>query len=150
MPTWSEFATERPAMAAALTDKLTPAPIAFIATSRRDGAPRVHPFCPIFAEGRMFIAVNPASPKRWDLRNDGRYAMHALPGERDEEFYATGRATLVAEGSLRAAAVSGAGHAVHPCDDVFELSVDSAMTAHWENWAQPDTYAVRVFWPDRG
>lgn len=149
MPTWGEFAAARPEMAAGLTSALDPAPIAFIATTRRDGAPRVHPFCPIFAAGQMFIAVNPTSPKRWDLRNDGRYAMHALPGERDEEFYATGRAELVPGGALRAAVVAAAGHTVRADDDVFALSIDTAMTAYWENWAQPDTYAVRTFWPPR-
>lgn len=149
MATWGEFAAARPEMAAGLTSALDPAPIAFIATTRRDGAPRVHPFCPIFAEGRMFIAVNPTSPKRWDLRNDGRYAMHALPGERDAEFYATGRATLITDGPRRTAAAAGAGHTVHDNDDVFELTIETAMTAHWENWTRPDTYAVRTFWPER-
>ncbi len=148
MASWNEFAQSRPDMAAALTERLTPTPIAFIATVRRDGAPRLHPFCPIFAEGRMLIAVNPTSPKRWDLRREGgRYAMHALPGEHDEEFYCTGQTMFIPEGRLRAATVAAAGHTVHPADWVFELSIEAAMTAYWENWAQPSTYAVRSFWP---
>ena len=146
MQAWAEFEAARADMARVLQDALERVPIAFIATVRRDGAPRVHPFCPIFAEGRLLIAINPTSPKRWDLRNDGRYAMHALPGERDEEFYATGRAAQVPQGELREATVAAAGFTVHPGDWVFELGIDSVMTAYWENWAQSDTYAVRTFW----
>lgn len=146
MATWADLERDRADVAKALHDLLARVPIAYIATVRRDGAPRVHPFCPIFAEGRMLIAINPTSPKRWDLRNDGRYAMHALPGDRDQEFYATGRAMRVPEGELRAATVAAAGFTVHPGDWVFELDIETVMTAYWENWAQPDTYAVRTFW----
>lgn len=133
-------------MADVLNRLLATVPIAYLATTRRDGAPRVHPICPIFAEGRMFVAVNPASPKRFDLKRDGRYALHGMPGERDEEFYATGRARLVEPGARREAVVAAAGHTVHPGDWVFELDLTTADTAYWENWVQPDTYAVRRHW----
>jgi hypothetical protein len=124
-------------------------PIMYLATVRRDGAPRVHPVCPIWSGDAMYIAVAPVSPKRHDLRRDGRYALHALPGKQDAEFYVTGRARLVPDGDERAAVVAAAGHTVHPADDVFELGIDEAMTAYWENWAKPDTYAVRRWWPPR-
>jgi hypothetical protein len=132
-------------------------PITYLATVRKDGSPRVHPVCPIFAEGRMFIAVNETSPKRFDLANDGRYAMHALPGQErevdgkkrgDDEFYVTGLARRVLDDETRAAITRAAGHTVHPSDWLFELRIDRAMTAYWENWAQPDTYAVRQVWRD--
>ena len=61
---------------------------------RRDGSPRVHPVCPVIAVGRLFVAVPVWSPKRFDLKRDGRYAMHALPGKRDDEFYVTGCAVV--------------------------------------------------------
>ncbi|MDE3095727.1 MAG: pyridoxamine 5'-phosphate oxidase family protein [Chloroflexota bacterium] len=130
---------------------LDPAPIMMLATVRRDGAPRVHPVCPIFAAGRVYVAVAGGkraqpSPKRWDLLRDGRYALHGLPGDRDEEFYASGRARLVEDAGERAAVVAGAGHTVHDADWVFELGIERAMTAYWENWTKPDTYAVRRSW----
>jgi hypothetical protein len=98
----------------------------------------------------MFIAVNPASPKRLDLMNDGRYAMHGLPGkprgnQGDDEFYMTGRSVLI-EGADRRIAVESAGHTVHPEDWVFELAPEYVMTAYWENLGKPDTYAVRREW----
>jgi hypothetical protein len=151
MATWQEFEAATPEMAAVLRGILDWIPITYLATVRKDGSPRVHPICPIFAGGRMYVAVAGAgrehpSPKRYDLRRDGRYAMHALPGKRDDEFYCTGRARLVSDGDERRAVSEGAGHTVHEGDDVFELGLDVVMTAYWENMGQPDTYAVRQVW----
>jgi hypothetical protein len=147
MATWQAFAEAEPEMAAVLRKQLDWIPICYLATTRRDGSPRVHPYCPIFADGRMFIAVAPTSPKRWDLARDGRYAMHALPGKHDAEFYMTGWATRIDDdAATRAAVVAAAGHAVRPVDWVFELGAEYVMTAYWENVGQPDTFAVRCEW----
>jgi hypothetical protein len=156
MASWSEFAEARPDMAEVLTTLLKRVPIAYIATVRRDGAPRVHPVCPIITAGRMFIAVSDTSPKRWDLARDGRYALHALPGlwrevdgdtRGDDEFYITGRARRITDDDTRQLISAAAGHTIHPTDWLFELEIERAMTAYWEKVGQPDTYAVRQFWP---
>jgi hypothetical protein len=138
-------------MAAVATDCLAWIPIAYLATVRRDGAPRVHPVCPIIAGGRMYVAVaGPGgaapSPKRFDLLNDGRYALHTLPGKRDDEFYATGRARRAHDPAVHVAVAAAAGHTVHREDWIFELDLESVMTAFWEKRGEPDTYAVRRFW----
>lgn len=146
MATWEAFAAAEPAMAKVLRNLLGWIPIAYIATVRRDGSPRVHPFVPIFAADRMFIAIPAWSPKRHDLTNDGRFAMHALPGKRDDEFYMTGRASLVENAETRKAVSDAAKHIIHVTDDVFELTAEYVMTAHWENQGEPDTYAVRKEW----
>ncbi len=147
MTDWASFERDRPEMAAVLRAQLGWIPIAYLATTRRDGAPRVHPVCPILAaDGRMYVAVPATSPKRHDLRGDGRYALHALPGKRDDEFYATGRAILHNDALSRAAAGAAAGHTIHDSDLLFELALETAMTAYWENRGQPGTYAVRTFW----
>ena len=52
----------------------------------------MHPFCPIVAEGGLYAFLVP-SPKREDLRRDGRYSMHSFPCEDNEDaFYVVGRA----------------------------------------------------------
>jgi hypothetical protein len=135
MANWSEFEAAEPEMAAIGRRRLKPAPIMMLATVRRSGAPRVHPVCPIFARSGMYIAVAGGgragpSPKRFDLQHDGRYAMHALPGDRDEEFYVTGRARRVSDETERGAVVEAAGHTVHDVDWVFELGIEHAMTAY--------------------
>jgi hypothetical protein len=146
MATWEQFANAEPNMAKVLRHLLGWIPIAYLATVRRDGSPRLHPFVPVFADDRMYIAIPEWSPKRHDLRGDGRFAMHALPGKRDDEFYMTGRATLVADDETRSAVVKAAKHTIHKSDDVFELLAEYVMTAYWENQGQPNTYPVRQEW----
>ena len=128
MATWAEFAEAAPEMAALGLKQLDKFPIAYLATVRKDGAPRVHPVSPIIAQGRLFVATAPASPKRLDLRRDGRYAMHLLPGKNDEEFSITGRARLVTDDATRAAAVAAAGHTVRDIDWIFEYDIERALT----------------------
>lgn len=146
MATWEEFGATEPSMAKVLRNLLGWIPIAYIATVRRDGAPRVHPFVPIFTADRMYIAIPDWSPKRHDLRNDGRFAMHALPGKRDDEFYMTGHAALIEDADTCKLVRHTAKHDVPKNDDIFELHAEYVMTAYWENQGQPDTYAVRKEW----
>ncbi len=75
--------------------------LAFLATVRRDGRPRVHPMCPIITDDGLFAFIVP-SPKRDDLVRDGYYAMHCFPPAQNEDaFYITGRAIARDEVPLR-------------------------------------------------
>jgi len=150
MATWDELNAAAPDIAAVGAGLLKDS-IAYLATVRRDGSPRVHPVCPIFAEGRVYVAVAGSgrehpSPKRWDLLRDGRFALHAMPGPDDAEFYITGRARRIEDPSARDAVSKAAGHTVHDADWLFELQIQHAMSARWEHVGQPTTYAVRKSW----
>ena len=68
-------------------------PIAFLATARRDSSPRLHPFCPVLAAGRLPATIPQSSPKGDDLRRDPRCAIHAPPGPDDDELAIQARAT---------------------------------------------------------
>jgi len=151
MATWGELERAQPATAELLRSLLGWIPIAYLATVRRDGSPRVHPVCPVLAGDGIYVAVAGTSapqpsPKRFDLARDGRYALHAMPGKRDDEFYVTGRARLVEDAAERRLVVEAAKHHIRDDDWVFELCIDYAMTARWENRGQPDTYPVRTHW----
>lgn len=75
--------------------------LAFLATVRADGGPRVHPMCPLISESGLFAFLIP-SPKRADLLRDGRYAMHSFAAEANEDaFSLTGTARPVEDGRLR-------------------------------------------------
>jgi hypothetical protein len=77
--------------------------LAFLATVRQDGGPRLHPFCPLLHEGGLFAFIVP-SPKRHDLARDGRYAMHSFPADDNEDaFYVSGRAAAVTDHHVRSA-----------------------------------------------
>src|SRR5512139_3524706 len=99
--TWSEFERAAPELAAAgrrLIYAVGPGGpgLGFLATTRADGGPRVHPVCPAIHDGALCVFVIGASPKRRDLARDGRYAFHAFPGRDDDEsFYCTGPAREV-------------------------------------------------------
>jgi hypothetical protein len=149
--TWGQFESEQRDMAGVLRELLHEAPIAYLATVRRDGSPRMHPICPIFTQSGIYVAVagsgrQAPSPKRFDLRRDGRFALHALPGPRDAEFYATGRVRTVSAAADLRAIGDAAGHTVHQADEVFEFLFGYVMTAWWEHVGQPNTYAVRREW----
>lgn len=97
MASWSDFVAADPALAAgvrALLQQYGPG-MAYLATVRADGAPRVHPVSPVITdEGLYCFIVN--SPKRRDLDRDGRYALHSYPPEEnDDEAYLAGRAIPV-------------------------------------------------------
>jgi hypothetical protein len=97
MASWSDFVTAEPTLAAgirALLQQYGPG-MAYLATVRADGAPRIHPVSPVITdEGLYCFIVN--SPKRRDLDRDGRYALHSYPPEdNDDEAYLSGRAIPV-------------------------------------------------------
>jgi hypothetical protein len=105
MPNWGEFATARPDLADAGRGLLYQfgVGLAFLATTRRDGAPRVHPMCPVLTDDRLFAFIVP-SPKRDDLHRDGRYAMHSFPADDNEDaFSLRGRARDAQDTGLIAA-----------------------------------------------
>ena len=67
MATWQTFATAEPELAAAgerllLLKTQYPAGLAYLATIRRDGGPRVHPFALMLADGRLYAWVLKTSP----------------------------------------------------------------------------------------
>jgi len=149
MGSWDEFAQAEPEMATLGLKQLKKFGLAYLATVRRDGAPRVHPVCPIIAGGRLFVATAPDSPKRLDLLRDGRYVLHMLPGKDEEEFLVRGRAQLVTDPGTRAMVVeatTGDGLNVKPEEWLFEYHVEEAATTHWENVGKPDTRPIRRKW----
>ena len=76
--------------------------LAFLATVRADGGPRLHPMCPLMTDSGLFAFLVP-SPKRDDLLRDTRYAMHSFPAEENEDAcYLTGTARRVDDPALRA------------------------------------------------
>jgi hypothetical protein len=102
---WSDFTTAQPQLAAACRSLIYQygVGLAFLATVRADGGPRVHPMCPLIADQGLFAFLIP-SPKRDDLHRDARYAMHSFPADENEDaFYLTGRARPVDDTGVRLA-----------------------------------------------
>lgn len=104
--------------------------VAYLATVRKDGGPRVHPVTPILGEGRLFLFMEPTSPKGFDLQRDGRYALHCSVADADGgegEFHVRGTGRLVEDAQTRVLAVRSASY--EPADRyiLFELEVAAAF-----------------------
>ncbi len=149
MATWSQFAGARPDLAEVGLRFLPPCGIAYLATVRSDGGPRIHPVCPIVGGGRLFVGIGPSSPKQWDLRRDPRCVLHALPGEADAEFVIRAQAVEVGDPvdrHLFEVACREAGVNVEADGPAFELLIGRVDTTVWENCGQPGTRPIRDRW----
>jgi hypothetical protein len=106
--------------------------VAYLATVRSDGAPRVHPVTPIIGEGRLFLYMEPTSPKGKDLERDNRYQMHCSVENShggSGEFYVTGTARQIPrEETATWETASRHGYKPKPQYILFELLVDSAFS----------------------
>ena len=76
---WQVFEGQSPELATLLYEKLN-RKIAYLATLKKDGSPRLHPVTPFIANGMLYIFTEPSSPKVRDLTRDGRYALHCSVG----------------------------------------------------------------------
>src|ERR1700747_3671874 len=105
MITWTDFSRQQPALADAGRRQFYQFGIglAFLATVRTDGAPRVHPVCPVISDAGLHLLIV-AGPKQQELRRDGRYALHSEacpPPRQDDGFALAGRASEVTDAALR-------------------------------------------------
>ena len=110
--------------------------LAYLATVRKDGSPRIHPISPVLHDGKLYLFILRTSPKRYDLLRDGRFALHSFPYPlspdfTDEEFYLTGRASAEEDEAIRRAVAEGCGDDVDS-GDVFEVSLERVLRKHRE------------------
>ncbi len=78
---WQEFAADAPDLAAPVRARFQATKHHVLATLRRDGSPRVSGTEVQFHGPDLTIGSMPGSVKGRDLRRDGRYALHANPGD---------------------------------------------------------------------
>jgi hypothetical protein len=149
---WRAFEVSEPELAAIARRLLYPIGpngpgLGFLATTRADGGPRVHPVCPALHGDGLYVFVIGASPKRADLARDGRYALHAFPAKADDEsFYCIGPALEVKDPALRRAVESAVVHSVRPDEVLFELRLAHVLHTTWLRPRQPDTQPVYRRW----
>jgi hypothetical protein len=145
MTGWQEFEAAAPEVAAAgraLLYQHGPG-LAYLATVRADGAPRLHPICPTLVDGHLYAALLTTSPKCRDLVRDGRYALHTFPArDVDDEFSLAGRArptdaagTAACETGLARDGVTSGDHTV------FELAIERALWSKYDGRKWPPAYS---------
>ena len=84
MPTWTDFETAAPELAAAVRERLDAHTHKTIATLRRDGGPRISGTETTFRDGELWIGSMWQALKAKDLQRDPRYALHSGSDEPDD------------------------------------------------------------------
>ena len=150
MVTWKELAAAEPDLADIGRSLLFQFKVglAFLATVRRDGAPRLHPVCPVLSNGRLFVLITPTSPKGHDLVRDGRYALQSFPQPKagSDEFSIAGKAFVIEDSTVRAEVLRDAQHMADASETTFELWIDRVMHTKWENVLTPQMRSVHRKW----
>ena len=132
---WNNLAAADPELAAFGTERLLSSGVAYLATVRGDGAPRVYPVTPIIGDGRLFLFMEPTSPKGHDLQRDGRYAIHCSVENASGgggEFFIAGRAQLVEDPALRQIATNASSFTPADRYVLFELSLEHASSTTYD------------------
>jgi hypothetical protein len=147
MLSWADFAAEAPDLEAFGRRRLERR-IAYLATVRADGAPRVHPVSPFLGGGCLAVYMEPTSPKVADLRRDTRYALHCAVEDNEGgsgEFYVTGRAQEIVDAARRSAAVGWAGAASYqPLDRhvFFEFKLAQVLATTYDKGRKRQRWPV--------
>ena len=140
---WKSLEDQQPDLAAFGAERLN-GKVAYLATVRKDGSPRVHPMTPIIGQGHLFVFMEPTSPKGHDLQRDGRYAIHCSMSDTSGasgEFSLTGHAHLIDNPELRALAVRLASYTPADRYILFEFEIESAASTIY-----PEDQPVRRSW----
>jgi hypothetical protein len=141
---WQALADAAPSLAAFGADRLHDQ-VAYLATIKADGAPRLHPVRPVVTSGRLFVFTGRTSPRVHDLERDGRYTLHCTATSAEpwdlREFAVEGTAHRADE---RARVIANAGSSF-PRDEhflLFELTVVAASSTVYG----PDGRPRRARW----
>jgi hypothetical protein len=137
--TWQQLTHDDPDLAAFGAKRLHGV-VAYLGTLRTDGAPRVHPVTPILTLKRLFVFMEPTSPKGHDLRRDGRFALHSSVRDSDGsdgEFVVFGSARPVDDAETRAVATAGSSYAPQDRYVLFELTIHGASSTEYPSGGAP-------------
>ena len=134
MSTWGEFAAAAPELAEFGANRFESG-VAYLGTITASGGPRVHPVTPIIGFGRLFLFMEPTSPKGHDLKRSSRSAVHSSVGNSEGdggEFFVSGHAQYVTDPAVRARAVQASRYKPKDRYILFELGVDEAASTTYE------------------
>jgi hypothetical protein len=142
MAQWHSFARAAPALAAFGQSCLErPPTVSYLGTIAADGLPRVHPVTPIVGDGRLFVFMEPTSPKVRDLRERRVFALHNGVPDGDGtggEFFVRGLAEPVEDPAVRSAAAAAASYEAADRYVLFELTVAEARCIGYGDVTLPD------------
>ena len=127
---WGDLEREDVTLAAFGRERLD-GKVAYLATIRKDGRPRAHPVTPVIGEGRMFIFLEPSSPRTRELEDNADFSLHCAMSDSSGssgEFQVTGTAHSVQDPSVRALAESVSSFRPSTRSVLFELYITEALS----------------------
>jgi hypothetical protein len=147
MANWKEFAHDAPEMAALGQRIFANYGIAYIATVRGDGGPRIHPISPVIVDGGVYLGLMPDSPKHRDLERDARCMIHSLPGPNDAEFAMTGTVRPITDDHVEAL-IHQAGPHVRIARDttMYELDLERVNCTTYQVGIGKRPHPTRTRW----
>lgn len=158
---WAEVAAAEPALAAPVLARFEASRHHVLATLRADGAPRVSGTEVIVHDGVLALGSMWLAVKAQDLRRDGRFALHANPGDGSMEggdAKVSGVAVeLAGELAVRIAAslpeMNAADAATDPPAEptpfhLFRLDLDQVVLSEVDH--ERNCMVIRSWRPDRG
>ena len=142
MATWQQFQDSAPDLAAAVKARFTATKHHVLATLRRDGSPRVSGTEVVFdGDGRLRLGSMADAVKGKDLKRDGRFALHANPGDGSMD----GGDSKIS-GVATAVPAEGSNDGSDDGSDLFELDINEVVHTTVEN----DQLVIRFWTPDNG
>jgi hypothetical protein len=134
---WKEFEEQAPNLASLGLERLN-RKVAYLATLKKDGSPRLHPVTPFIGNDMLFMFTEPSSPKVRDLHRDGRYTLHCSvdrkEGEPLIEFLVSGIAQVITAASMRQRAEKiAASPVVIAAYYLFEFQVKKALAVEYND-----------------
>ena len=150
MGRWADVEAAEPGLAAAGASLLTEFTLAYLATVRGDGGPRVHPVTITLFDGDLWVFLVHGTPKRGDLERDPRYALHSFPrlpestldSYVDDELVVLGRAEPLDDPDVRRRVAAVHNDTVHERDRLFRLGIERV-----QHKTRLDGRAVYATWP---
>lgn len=112
----------------------------YLATVDAAGMPRVHPVTPFVAEGRLWVFMEPTSPKGADVRQRGGFALHAAVADNagtGGEFFVRGTGRGVDDAGVRARVAAACPYQPAERYVLFELSPTEAASTEYAATGAP-------------
>lgn len=122
--------------------------LGFLAPVRSDGAPRLHPVCPVISNERLYVFILSDSPKLGVLEDSGHYAMQAFPQAKpdSDEVYLTGKAIRINDPEVFSRVINDAKHPASSDEILFELDLDQVMHTRREGYGTPANHSIHEKW----
>ena len=130
---WGDLEREDTVLAAFGRDRLD-GKVAYLATIRKDGRPRAHPVTPVIGDGRMFMFLEPSSPRVRDLDDNQDFCLHCAMSDSSGssgEFQVTGIAVPSTDATTRDLAEANSSFRPSVRSVLFELFVTEAMSTEY-------------------